>query len=35
MSISRAIFHGLRQAVAVPRVLFLLWLVNVLFAVPV
>ncbi len=35
MSIRQAILHGFRQAVAVPRVLFLLWLVNLLFALPV
>ncbi len=34
MSILQAILQGLRQAAGVPRVLFLLWLVNVLFAVP-
>ncbi len=35
MSILQAILQGLRQAANLPRVLFLLWLVNVLFAVPV
>ncbi len=35
MTVLRTIREGLRQAVAAPRVLFLLWLVNVLFAVPV
>ncbi len=35
MSILQAIREGLRQVAAVPRVLFLLWLINVLFAVPV
>ncbi len=35
MNVLQVIRKGLRQAVAVPRVLFLLWLVNVLFAVPV
>ncbi len=35
VSMAGAILQGLRQSIAVPRVLFLLWLVNVLFAVPV
>ncbi len=35
MSIPQTILKGLRQAASVPRVLFLLWLVNLLFAVPV
>ncbi len=35
MKILRAISDGLWQAVAAPRVLLLLWLVNVLFALPV
>lgn len=35
MNTPQAVFQGLKQSVAVPRVLFLLWLVNVLFAVPV
>ena len=35
MSILQAIFHGLKQAITAPRILCLLWLVNLLFAVPV
>lgn len=35
MTISKAIRQGLRQAFNLPRILCLLWLVNLLFAVPV
>ncbi len=35
MVIPQTILNGLKQALAVPRVLLLLWLVNLLFAVPV